>query len=334
MGTHEDITESKQAGFLPASGEGGFFLPVHLNKLAEQMISLTQPKWKDQAMANGVTLDIRTDLQAIPVIAGNETELREMLTNLIFNAVDAMPHDGAITLRTRHEGEHVLLEVKDTGIGMTEEVRERCLEPFFSTKGEQGTGLGLAMVFGILQRHEGEIDIQSRPGEGTTFSIRLPVLKEQMELVPPQEAATPSAGLRILVVDDDPRVRETIRAFLVSDKHEAEVAFKGREGLEKFHAGNYDIVMTDRAMPEMSGDHLAAAIKKLAPHKPVIMLTGFGDMMEAADEHPGGVDVILSKPVSLVRLREALAKASRHLRAHSTGELRITTISSTAGRAI
>ena len=313
--------------------KGEFFLPVHLNQVVEQVVSLTQPKWKDQALAGGVTLDIRTDLQRIPVIAGNDAELREVLTNLIFNAVDAMSHDGTITLRTRQEGEYVLLEVKDTGTGMTEEVRERCLEPFFSTKGEQGTGLGLAMVFGILQRHEGTIDIQSKPGEGTTFSIRLPVLKEQMEPASPQETATPFARLRILLVDDDPRVRETVRAFLVSDEHEVAVAFNGREGLEKFHAGNYDLVMTDRAMPEMSGDHLAAPIKKLAPHKPVIMLTGFGDMMEAADEHPGGVDIILSKPVKLAQLREALVNARRHSHAHSTGDIPHTPFSSTTGHA-
>ena len=202
----------------------------------------------------------------------------------------------------------MVLEVSDTGAGMTEEVRQRCLEPFFSTKGDRGTGLGLAMVCGIVQRHEGTISVETEPGRGTAFIIRLPVLQGLRTGEGRQGSEAPSHALHVLVVDDDPTVRELIATYLTSDGHTVEVATSGREGLEKFQTDRYDIVMTDRAMPEMGGDQMAAAVKKLAPHKPVIMLTGFGDMMQAADEHPAGVDVVLSKPVMRSKLREALAK--------------------------
>ncbi len=289
--------------------KGEFFLPIHLNRVVEQVVTLTQPKWKDQALADGVTVAIERRLQKVPMIAGNETELREALTNLVFNAVDAMSQDGIITLGTRQEGDFVALEVSDTGAGMTEEVRRRCLEPFFSTKGERGTGLGLAMTFGVVQRHEGTIDIQSEPGQGTQFTLRFPILKEGVKGALPTREQAPITGLFVLVVDDDPRSREVLTELLIVDGHRVDGASNGREGLEKFHAGRYDIVMTDRAMPEMGGDQMALAIKRLAPHKPVVMLTGFGDMMNAAGEHPEGVDVVLPKPVTLAALREALSRA-------------------------
>ncbi len=328
--------------------KGEFFQPVHLNRLVEQSISLTQPRWKDQAQAEGKTIDIRADLKPVPFVAGNEAELREVLTNLIFNAVDAMPEGGRITITTRQETDQdetekrrngetekkrvgewrsgrvgdspapplprspipgwVVVRVADTGTGMTEEVRQRCLEPFFSTKGDRGTGLGLAMVFGTVQRHEGEIDIETEPGRGTTFILRLPAIRERGGEEGRRQDEGLSRPLRVLVVDDDPTVRELVIAYLAIDGHTVDAATSGREGLEKFQTGRYDLVVTDRAMPEMGGDQMAAAVKRLAPHKPVIMLTGFGDMMQAADEHPAGVDVVLSKPVTRSKLREALAQ--------------------------
>src|SRR4029079_3683683 len=150
------------------------FVPVDLRSVAEEVILLTQPKWRDQARARGSVIRIQPELSAVPSIQGNSAELREVLVNLVFNAVDAMPEGGVITLRTRHVGEDVFVDVVDTGTGMTEEVRQRCLEPFFTTKGEQGTGLGLATVFGIIRRHDGMLDIRTKFGSGTTFEIKFP----------------------------------------------------------------------------------------------------------------------------------------------------------------
>jgi len=291
--------------------ENDVFTPVSLNDLIQQVISLTQPRWKDQAQANGVYVTMKTELENIPTIAGNEAELREMLFNVVFNAIDAIPEDGAITFRTSMRGDRALLQVADNGTGMTEEVRARCLEPFFSTKDEHGTGLGLGIVYGIVRRHDGSIEIDSAPGKGTTVSITLPLYKEQPRPARPEPAGMMERPLHLLVVEDEPLVREVIEVYLLEDHHVVQTACNGREGLEKYRAGTFDIVLTDRAMPEVNGDVLAAEVKKINPHQPVILLTGFGDLMSGAGEKPEGVDLVVSKPFTLNSLREAMIKAIR-----------------------
>jgi CheY-like chemotaxis protein len=297
---------SRLREFYRQRDEGEIFFSVNVNQLVEQTISLTHPKWKAQTLANGITINIKTDLHPVPTIAGNEAELREVLTNLIFNAVDAMPDGGAITLRTHSDANRVILEVSDTGVGMTNNVQDRCLEPFFSTKGDMGTGLGLAVVFGIIQRHEGTIRFDSEPEQGTNVIIHLPVLaKPQAEKVA-QESSHPIHPLHVLLVDDEPLVRESVAAYLTIDGHTVETATNGREGLEKFHTGRFDVVVVDWAMPEMSGDQLAAAIKQIAPTKPIILITGFGQLNEGG-KPPEGVDCVVSKPITWVAFQEALA---------------------------
>jgi len=279
---------------------------VNVNEIIENSISLTQPRWKDQAQAEGISIDIHTDLQEVPLFAANGSDLREVLMNLILNAVHAMPAGGTITLGTRHEGDQVAIEVSDTGTGMTEEVRQRCMDPFFTTKGERGSGLGLAMVYGIVQRSGGEIDLESELGKGTRFTIRLPLETVAHAESKVARSSTPPPSLHILAVDDDSTGLQALTEALHAMGHTVDSATNGREGLEKFRSGNYDLVVTDRAMPEMNGDQLAAAIKELVPDKQVIMMTGFGDIMEDTGERPQGVDSVLSKPVSLASLREAL----------------------------
>ena len=290
--------------------EAEVFTPVVLNDLVLQVISLTQPRWKDQALVAGVNIDIRTEMANVPTVPGNESELREMLVNLVFNAVDAIPKRGTITISTEQQGSWVVVSVSDDGIGMSEEVKTRCLEPFFSTKDDQGTGLGLGSVYGIVRRHEGEIDIRSEAGRGTTVTISLPI--EKAPKPPEVPKPTPAAGatLRILVVEDEPLVREVLSVYLAEDNHEVTVAENGRDGLEKYQAGTFDLVMTDRAMPEMNGDELAREIKKLNGQQPILLLTGFGDLMSGAGEQPPGVDLVVSKPFTLTTLRNAIVKVT------------------------
>ncbi|MGD1019109.1 MAG: PAS domain S-box protein [Verrucomicrobiia bacterium] len=286
------------------------FTTVDLNRLVQEAISLTQPKWKTQAEARGISIRTETDLQKVPPIQGNAADLREVLTNLIFNAVDAMPRGGAITLRTRSDDSRVILEIADSGTGMTQEIRQRCLEPFFTTKGEGGTGLGLSMVYGIIQRHEGSIDIQTQLHKGTTFILTLPVPGQPRSAVTDAPSApAPLPSKRVLLVDDEEVVRKVVNEYLVRDGHTVEFAANGKDGLDKFHNGHFDLVILDRAMPDMSGDQVGAAIKNAFPNLPVIMLTGFGSMMEAADEKPAGIDFVVSKPVTLDTLRRAMARA-------------------------
>lgn len=283
------------------------FPVIDLTKIVEQAVSLTEPKWRSQAQASGITIDVATRLDNVPLVAGEESALREVLTNLIFNAVDAMPDGGLITIQTATEGDEALLHVTDTGAGMTEAVRQRCLEPFFSTKGALGTGLGLSMVYGIIERHRGKLDIQSAPGKGTTFTIRLPLaapMSAQQSIAAP--GAKASSALNVLVVDDEPRVRELLSAYLGCDGHRVTTANSGREGLQRFKQQRFDLVVTDRAMPEMSGDQMAGFIKQVNPNIPVVLLTGFGALIEVTGAQPKDVDVVLSKPISLSALRKTI----------------------------
>src|SRR6195256_1223327 len=177
---------------------------VYLAKIVQQAVSLTEPKWRNQTQAKGLTIEVTAKVQASPSVAGEESALREVLTNLIFNAVDAMPEGGRISLETSIEGSDAVIQVRDTGTGMSESVRQRCLEPFFSTKGDLGTGLGLSMVHGIVERHRGKLEIESTPGEGTTFTIRLPLAESQSTPAPAVAPTTKSKSiLNVLIVDDE-----------------------------------------------------------------------------------------------------------------------------------
>jgi signal transduction histidine kinase/CheY-like chemotaxis protein len=281
------------------------FTRLDLNEIVEQAVQLTQPKWKGQALADGRTIKVELDLEKLPPISGNAAELREAATNLIFNAVDAMPAGGTITLRTAAGPGEAVLEVSDTGPGMTAEVRNRCLEPFFTTKGEKGTGLGLSMVFGIVNRHEGSVEIESESGRGATFRLRLPAMAEGFTGAEDQ-AGRMDRSLHILVVDDEPVTRTVLASYLKSDGHSVVTAVDAGEAVGCFAGGNFDLMITDHAMPGLNGVQLSAAVLKLRAGQPVILVTGFAAGSMGADEEPASVDLILRKPVSRQELRRAL----------------------------
>jgi signal transduction histidine kinase len=314
---------SRLGEFSRPRDEGEILEPVDLAPLVEQVIRLTQPRWRDQALASGQTVQVKMKRRLSPPVAGRAPELREILTNLLFNAVDAMPTGGTITVSVRPEPRGytpssgaiagagsrragVLLSVHDTGTGMSEETRRRCLEPFYTTKGHRGTGLGLAMVYGIVRRMSGDLTIESAPGRGTTITIRLPAYLAS----PAPEATAPPPTpppLRVLVVDDEPVVQQVTMAYLVAEGHRPTAVGGGREALECLDAGGtdaFDVVITDGAMPGMNGDELALAIKERAPRLPVILLTGFGGLIGPSGVP--GVDTVLSKPINLAALRQAL----------------------------
>lgn len=282
------------------------FARVDWNEIIGQAVPLTQPKWKGQALADGRTISVELDLAKLPPVSGNAAELREVATNLIFNAVDAMPRGGTITLRSSTEGGQAVLEVTDTGKGMTEEVRARCLEPFFSTKGEKGTGLGLSMVFGIVKRHEGSIEIESEPERGTTFRIRLPAQTDSPATG--GEAAGPfGRSLHVLVVDDEPVTRCVLESYLTADGHRVVTAVNAEEALGCFAGASFDLLITDHAMPGMNGVQLAGAVREMHAGQPVILVTGFGPGGIGPDETPEAVDFVMHKPVPRSELRRALA---------------------------
>lgn len=281
------------------------FTRLDLNEIIEQVVPLTQPKWNAQALADGRTITVELDLAKLPPISGNAVELREVATNLIFNAVGAMPAGGTITLRSSTEHGQAVLEVSDTGSGMSEEVRNRCFEPFFSTKGEKGTGLGLSMVFGIVKRHEGSVEIESTPGQGTTLRIRLPAILEALGAVD-DEAGKMERSLHVLVVDDEAVTRGVLANYLTSDGHSVVTAADAEEALGCVADGKFDLLITDHAMPGMNGVQLAAAVRAMRAGHPVILVTGFAAGSMGADEEPAGVDLVMRKPVPRRELRRAL----------------------------
>ena len=294
-------------------------VPVDLNLLVPQVVNLTRVRWSDMPLQNGVVIEMRTDLAPdLPAILGIESEIREALTNLIFNAVDAMPAGGVLTLRTRRidaaGAESVAIEVSDTGVGMDEDTRRRCMEPFFTTKGERGTGLGLAMVYGTVQRHNAEIEIDSAPGQGTTLRILFPI--PSATTAAPSSSLAPAAGparMRLLIVDDDPLIIKSLRDTLESDGHEVVPASGGQEGIDAFLAGHrnghpFSLVITDLGMPYVDGRKVAGAVKAASPSTPVIMLTGWGERMVDEGDIPPYVDRVLSKPPKLRELRAAFAQ--------------------------
>jgi PAS domain S-box-containing protein len=303
---------------------------VNLNRLAEQVVNLTRARWSDMALRRGAVIDVSTDLaDALPDILGVESEIREALTNLLLNAVDALPNGGKIVLRTRlsdrppngteeFAAPRVVLEVVDTGSGMDESTRQRCLEPFFTTKGEQGTGLGLAMVYGIAQRHAAEIEIESALGIGTTMRLLFPLPgADAGATIEPDSTHVQPSALRILIVDDDQVLLNSLRDALQSEGNTVVIAAGGQAGVDTFiaardHAEAFDVVITDLGMPYVDGRKVAAAIKAASPKTPIILLTGWGQRLTIEGDVPPHVDRVLSKPPKLLQLRRALAELTAH----------------------
>jgi nitrogen-specific signal transduction histidine kinase/ActR/RegA family two-component response regulator len=300
---------------------------IDLNALARQVIEMTRPRWRDIPQREGLCLNLETDLaKNLPPIQGCEDELRQAMTQLLLNAVDASPEGGSIAVATRtlhrnsragncSEAVRVALEVRDTGVGMDESTKQRCLEPFFSTKGPRGSGLGLAMVYGAMRRHDGTIEVESEPGQGTTVRLLFKVAT----LASAPEAAVPNGvqerPLRILCIDDDRRIGAMLQKVLTSDHHLVEVANDGEKGVEVFRKARelgqpFHVVITDLGMPNVDGRQIVRLVKKEAPATPVIVLTGWAATIDGDGRLPDGVDAIVSKPPSIDRLQEVLSQVT------------------------
>lgn len=281
---------------------------VDLCRVIQDAARLSQPRWKDQALAEGRNISLIIRTQDEPWVLGDPSELRQMLLNLILNAADAMPDGGTISIHARRDGREAVVEVRDTGVGMADEAKRRCFDPFYTTKEGRGSGLGLATVYGIVHRHDGTIRVESAPGCGTTFLIRLPALRDVASPAAhrPQEERPRPKPLRVLVVDDDVVVRRVLQSFLETDGHQMAGAADAAEALEKLRGAAFDLVILDRAMPGMSGIELAATIKRDSPGQRIIMLSGFGDTMATLGEETPCVDLLLSKPICHEELAAAI----------------------------
>jgi signal transduction histidine kinase/ActR/RegA family two-component response regulator len=300
---------------------------VNLNQIIEEVIELTRPRWRDVPQREGVSVHIKHEFEPnLPLLLSDPTELREALFNLIFNAVDALPQGGTITLVTRSvtlpaHGENlpperqIQVEVRDNGIGMDEKTRQHCLEPFFSTKATRGgTGLGLAMVYGMMQRHEGNVEIESAPGRGTCVRLTFPI-REKASLAAeiPTTRSRKGRSLRILCIDDESQIQELLKNCLTTFKHQVTTTSSGKQGIEMFHEAilkkqPYETVITDLGMPDIDGQQVARTIKAESPDTPVIMMTGWGSVMKDDGELVSGVDAVVGKPPRIAELNNLLLR--------------------------
>src|SRR5215813_8822639 len=286
--------------------------PVDLNKLAEEVLELTRPRWHDEAQLRQIRIDTELALGGIKPVAGELAPLREVLMNLVLNAIDAMPGGGQLTLRTWSDGKEVHCAVSDTGAGMSEEVRQRAFEPFYTTKGPKSTGLGLSVTYGIVQRHNGRIDIDTGPGRGTTVHIVLPAALPATRPQPAVVAATGDASpLRVLVVDDEPEVRSAVADMLGTAGYTAYQASGAREALAWLDGGPaVDLVLTDLGMPGMTGTDLARTVRGRWPHLRLGLMTGWDQTEPPVGEASSVVDFVIAKPFKLAALLSAYTTRS------------------------
>jgi signal transduction histidine kinase/CheY-like chemotaxis protein len=300
---------------------------VNLNQTIEEVIELTRPRWRDLPQRDGISIRIQRELEPeLPLLLSDPSEFREALINLVFNAVDALPQGGSITFVTRSfnrpaseqngDSERQLqVEVRDNGIGMDEKTRQRCLEPFFSTKAQRGgTGLGLAMVYGMTQRHDGSVEIDSTPGTGTCIRLTFPIRRKTPQT---GRGALPQAkqkrSLNILCIDDDEKVRQLLNDCLTHFKHRVMVAAGGKDGVELFRTAMrekqpYEVVITDLGMPDIDGHHVARTIKAESPNTLIIMMTGWGAIMKEDGEKAPEVNAVVGKPPNMQELNDLLLR--------------------------
>ncbi|HEY7059965.1 MAG TPA: PAS domain S-box protein [Chloroflexota bacterium] len=281
---------------------------VELGELLREVAKLTAPRWRDATQAQGRPISLHVDATDDLAVDGWPESLREACTNLVFNAVDALPHGGTIRLVARRRGERIEVEVSDSGVGMTPEVQARLFEPFFSTKGERGTGLGLPMVFGIVERHGGHIAVESAPGRGTTFLLSFPLAAP---LPAPEPVAAATAGprpLRVLTVDDDPALAHMAALMLAPDGHAVTTATSGEEALQRLAAEPFDLVISDVGMGEgMNGWDLAAAVRARYPGVRFALATGWGAQIDPVEARAHGICAVLAKPFSIAQIRSLAA---------------------------
>jgi signal transduction histidine kinase/ActR/RegA family two-component response regulator len=270
---------------------------VDLDCAVLDAIEFTRPRWENEAQITGRRIEITSESGSGACVMGYSNEMREVFTNLILNAVDALPQGGTIRLSTEVRGDHVLARIEDDGTGMDEETRRRMFEPFFTSKGESGSGLGLSVAYGILKRHGAEIEVESQPGRGTKIEISFPRGHEVVRA----DDATPTAvaghgPLRVLVVDDDQGVREVLRDMLVALGHTVAEFSSGEEALQTFQPGLYDLILTDLGMPGITGWALAQTVRAVDASVAVAFVTGWGDEVRPETLERARVDYVVTKP--------------------------------------
>lgn len=291
--------------FTRAKPEAAFRL-IDINRVIEDSVELTKAYWRDRALLSEVTMEVKKELGANGGVMGDAAELRDVVTNMILNALDAMPEGGTLTLKTQEDDDSVLVTVRDTGTGMTEDLKSKIFAPFFTTKGEDGTGLGLSLANGIVTRHRGEISVESTPGSGSTFTIRMPRGAPAREEAATEKLEVESAS--VLVVEDEENIREVLDEILSTAGHKIIQASDGEEGVELLKRHKPDIVITDLGMPGLSGWDVADAVKAEDPSTPVILFTGWGVKLDETKVKGQNVDRFINKPFNMEQILNLISE--------------------------
>jgi len=289
------------------AGHGASAAPVDLNATVRESIDLTRSRWEHEAQVRGARIDLTFEPGPLPSISGRNSELREVVTNLILNAADALPRGGRVTIRSWGEPGRAVVSIADSGPGMSEDVRGRAFEPFFTTKGVRRLGLGLAVAYGLVSGHGGDIALESAEGRGTTVVFWVPATALEEASAPPLASNGERHG-RILVVDDEADVREVLADVLLAQGHSVTLAGGGQEALACLERDLFDLVITDLGMPDVNGWDVARAVKSGRQGLPVLLLTGWADAVESG---VGRVDAVIKKPFDMTKLAAAVNSALR-----------------------
>ena len=276
---------------------------VEMNQVIREAVDIVRPVWKDLSEARGVKFDLQLALGKVPPVNGINPELIEVMVNILSNAIDAMPEGGLIQIASRclatQDGDTVEVAIKDTGVGMSSEVIRKVFDPFFSTKGPKGTGLGMSVAYGVVSRHRGTISLESELGKGTTCVLCLPAAHQAKKSTPAPIPVSMEEGLRVLVIDDEDVIREFMQEMLTAVGYETDVAATGLEGIELFDKKGYHLVFSDLGLPEMSGWEVAKILKEKNPKVPIILLSGWGIQLDDVRIRECGIDLVLSKPCQM-----------------------------------
>ena len=298
---------------------------VSIDQILHDAREITRPRWKTCAEASNIHITVDLQVESSAMVMGDDSELREVLVNMVFNAIDAMPEGGTLSLITRTVDDSVIIKIVDTGVGMYPEVRSRIFDPFFTTKGKAGLGLSLAVSFGIIRRHGANIEVESQYGRGTEFRITLPLARLAEKVIKTIEVAAPplptpdqnvclplsERQTRLLVVDDEDFVRDLLRDILEGEHCDVCVAESGSEALALFREAQFDAVFTDVGMPGMSGWELAREIRQLDTQIPIAVITGWGEAVGSNEQKAAGVDWVVAKPFTADRIAELVREVKR-----------------------
>ncbi|NOT35637.1 MAG: response regulator [Candidatus Eisenbacteria bacterium] len=276
VGRIQSLARSRPAGARAES-------VVELAALVRDVVELTRPRWLEGAKAEGVHYEVRTELVDGVEIRAQAAELRESVLNLVINALDAMPRGGRLTFEVGIDAGHAVLRLTDDGEGMPAEVRERVFDPFFTTKGARGTGLGLSLVFGVVERLGGEIAVESAPGSGTTFTLRFPLAGSGSAHSAMPEVRAASVARHVLVVEDDPVLRNLTVEMLEQQGHRATPAASGQAALRMLEGSDIDLVFTDLSMPGVTGWDVVSHAARVRPGIPVVLVTGWGQLISPTE---------------------------------------------------